>query len=164
MAVTLLARRGPRADIGGRGRGPPATPVGADAYAAGMSFRPAAIQGADAGATVDYRLARQALVNEFRKGRLARHEVCDAHPELVRAAQGYCEPTRIDCPICEEVKVVLVSYVFGPYLPKSGRCIADKKEMTKVTRRKGTYTCYVVEVCPRCSWNHLAQTFAVDRG
>lgn len=129
-----------------------------------MSFRPEAIQGVDSTATVDYRLARQALVNEFRKGRLARHEVCDAHPELVRAAKGYCEPTRIDCPICEETKVVLVSYVFGPYLPKSGRCVVDRAEMAKLTRRKGAYTCYVVEVCPRCSWNHLAQTFAVDRG
>src|SRR5437763_9758307 len=34
-----------------------------------------------------YRLARQALISEFRKKRLAQHEVCDAHPELVRAAR-----------------------------------------------------------------------------
>lgn len=141
-----------------------ATRTVVSAYAGAMSFRPEAVQGVDPSATVDYRLARQALVNEFRKGRLARHEVCDAHPELVRAAKGYCEPSRMDCPICEESKVVLVSYVFGPYLPKSGRCILDRTEMAKVTRRKGSYTCYVIEVCPGCSWNHLAQTFAVDRG
>ena len=33
---------------------------------------------------IDYRLARQAMISEFRKGRLAQHEVCDAHPELRR--------------------------------------------------------------------------------
>ena len=35
---------------------------------------------------VDYRLARNAVVSEFRKGRLSRLDVCDAHPELLRAA------------------------------------------------------------------------------
>lgn len=127
-----------------------------------MSFRPEAIQGADRSGTVDYRLARQTLLNEFRKGRIARHEVCDAHPELVRAAKGYHEATSIECPVCEEEQVVLVKYVFGPYLPKHGRCVRDRAELAKVTRRKGTYTCYVVEVCPACSWNHLAQTFEVS--
>ena len=38
------------------------------------------------GGTIEYRLARLAVVSEYRKGRLARHEVCDAHPELRRAA------------------------------------------------------------------------------
>jgi len=52
-----------------------------------VTFRPDAIRGAGsagAGATIDYRLARLAVVSEYRKGRLARHEVCDAHPELHR--------------------------------------------------------------------------------
>ena len=93
-----------------------------------MAFRPDTIRGA--GTTgpgeIDYRLARQALISEFRKGRLARHEVCDAHPELRRAARECGEPTSLACPICERAKVVLVSYVFGPRLPSHGRCVTSR--------------------------------------
>lgn len=131
-----------------------------------MSFSAGAIRGAaGAGAgTVDYRLARQALVSEFRKGRLAQHEVCDAHPELVRAARALGEPTSITCPICEESPVVLVSYVFGAGLPAHGRCISSKQELAKLHRRAADLACYVVEVCPACSWNHLARVLQVGRG
>ena len=125
------------------------------------SFGPQAIRGAApvGGGMIDYRLARHALVSEFRKGRLAEHEVCDAHPELVRAAKALGDPTSQSCPICEETNVVLVSYVFGPRLPAHGRCISQKGELAKLARRSGNFTCYVVEVCPNCSWNHLARTF-----
>lgn len=126
-----------------------------------VTFRPASIQGAvrEAGGAIDYRLARHALVSEFKKGRLAEHEVCDAHPELVRAARELGDPTSMTCPICEETQVVLVSYVFGPRLPAHGRCVSQKGELAKLAKRKGDLTCYVVEVCPNCSWNHLARTF-----
>jgi hypothetical protein len=131
-----------------------------------MSFGPDSIAGMSAGASgaVDYRLARHALVSEFRKGRLAQHEVCDAHPELVRAARECGEPTSIDCPICEAAQVVLVKYVFGPRLPSFGRCITSKAELAKLARRADDMACYVVEVCPSCSWNHLARVLPVGRG
>lgn len=131
-----------------------------------MSFRPEAIRGATAAGpgTIDYRLARQAIVAEYRKGRLAQHEVCDAHPELVRAGRECGEPTSLDCPICEAAQVVLVSYVFGPRLPPYGRCITSKSELAKLSRRAGNLSCYVVEVCPACSWNHLARVFPLATG
>ncbi len=113
---------------------------------------------------VDYRLVRRHLIAEHRRGRLARHEVCDAHPELLRAAREVGEATRTDCPICEEEKLVLVSYVFGPRLPAFGRCITSKAELQRFNARAGTYTCYVVEVCPGCGWNHLTRTWALGRG
>jgi hypothetical protein len=126
-------------------------------------FRPEAIRGVTVTqpGTVDYRLARQALVSEFRKKRLAQHEVCDAHPELVRAAREVGEPTRHDCPICEADKVVLVTYVFGQGLPSFGRCITRKGELAKLDRRREQFAAYVVEVCPSCSWNHLARVLPV---
>ena len=37
---------------------------------------------------IDYRLARRSRINAFKKGRLSRHDVCDAHPDLVRAARN----------------------------------------------------------------------------
>lgn len=131
-----------------------------------VSFRPEAVRGAEdgVGAIVDYRLARQSVIAEFRKGRLARHEVCDAHPELRRAAAEVARPTAQECPICEEANVVLVSYVFGPRLPAHGRCITAPGELAELARRArrgGDLTCYVVEVCPGCSWNHLARTFVL---
>jgi hypothetical protein len=128
-----------------------------------VDFGPQAIQGAppQRGGTIDYRLARHALVAEFKKGRLAEHEVCDAHPELVRAAKELGDPTSQPCPICEETNVVLVSYVFGPRLPAHGRCISQKGELAKLARRSGNFTCYVIEVCPNCAWNHLARTFSL---
>src|SRR5690606_30370823 len=80
-----------------------------------MSFRPEALRGhGDAGAVVDYRLTRQSVISEFRKGRLSRLDVCDAHPELRRAAEGAGRPTDEPCPICEASGVVLVTYAFGP--------------------------------------------------
>lgn len=108
---------------------------------------------------IDYRLARRHLINEFKRGRLARHEVCDAHPELVRAAREVSESTNLTCPICEEAEVVLVTYVFGPRLPSFGRCITRPAELKALARRSGEFTAYVVEVCPSCAWNHLFRTF-----
>lgn len=124
-----------------------------------MGFRPQAVRGADGPGEIDYRLARQSVLSEFRKGRVARHEVCDAHPELVRAARQVGDPTKITCPVCEAAKVVLVSYVFGPRLPAFGRCVTSRAELRKLAKRSGEFSCYVVEVCPECSWNHLARTF-----
>jgi ssDNA-binding Zn-finger/Zn-ribbon topoisomerase 1 len=131
-----------------------------------VPFRPQAIRGASGapGATIDYRLARLAVVSEYRKGRLARHEVCDAHPELRRAAAQASEPTAMECPICEEANVVLVTYAFGSRLPASGRCVTAKGELAKLARGRSQLACYVVEVCPACSWNHLARTFVLGQG
>lgn len=128
-----------------------------------MSFHPGAIAGGDrpAGA-VDYRMARHALLSEFRKGRIARHEVCDAHPELRRAAANIARKTSELCPICEDEAVVLVTYAFGPHLTKSGYAVENKADLDKVRRLTTECTCYVVEVCPGCGWNHLVQTFPVQ--
>ena len=131
-----------------------------------MTFTVDAIRGvpARAAGTVDYRLARMGVVREYQRRRLARHEVCDAHPELLRAARACGQPTDIECPICEATNVVLVSYVFGPGLPRSGRCVTSVAEMAKLNRRRGDLACYVVEVCPECAWNHLAQVFPLGAG
>jgi hypothetical protein len=134
-----------------------------------VSFRPEAIRGGGTSGgsggqgpgQIDYRLARNAVLSEFRKGRLGRPDVCDAHPELVRAAREVGSPTADSCPICESGQLVHVSYVFGPRLPAHGRCITTRRELTTFARRSTTNTCYVVEVCPECSWNHLARTFTL---
>lgn len=129
-----------------------------------VSFGPGALRGAQPGTPgeIDYRLARQAVISEFRKGRLAQHDVCDAHPELRRAAQECREATREACPICEDANLVLVTYVFGPRLPAHGRCITSRTELRALAKRSGQFAAYVVEVCPACHWNHLARSFLLN--
>jgi Family of unknown function (DUF5318) len=130
-----------------------------------MSLRPESFRGAGAGTQldgqVDYRIARGFVVSEYRKGRLSRLDVCDAHPELLRAAVNVGDESREDCPICEESKVRLVSYVFGNRIPASGVCVTSQAELARLVRTARSLACYVVEVCPSCSWNHLARSFAI---
>ncbi len=113
---------------------------------------------------IDYRLSRQSLISEFRKGRIARNEVCDAHPELRRNAAALGMHTERACPICEESALVMVTYVFGPRLPASGRCISKRNELAGINRRAGSFAGYVVEVCTECWWNHLIRSFLLGRG
>ena len=52
-----------------------------------------ALRGAGEGrGHIDHRLARRALINEYRRGRLRQDQVCDAHPELIRAATNVGAP------------------------------------------------------------------------
>ena len=124
-------------------------------------MRGAPAAGAAGPGQIDFRLARNAVVSEFRKGRLSRRDVCDAHPELVRAANNVGQRSFEPCPICESDGLTFVSYVFGGRLPAHGRCLSSRAELLKLSERSTPLTCYVVEVCPECSWNHLSRTFPV---
>ena len=126
-----------------------------------MGYVPASPQTQLVDGHVDYRLARQAVLNDYKAGALSRLDVCDAHPELRRAATEYSTPTTQACPICVEDNVARVNYVFGPRLPAHGRCINTEAEFARIRRRKGTFTCYVVEVCPSCAWNHLLRAYVL---
>lgn len=120
-----------------------------------MGFTAGALRGGEERrGIVDHRLARRMLINQVRLGRISRTEVCDAHPELIRAARNVGTPTSADCPICEESKLSLVTYVFGHGLPASGRCVTTAKEIRQLGR-VGDRTAYVVEACPECRWHHL---------
>ncbi|MEY4229131.1 MAG: hypothetical protein RLZ84_1723 [Actinomycetota bacterium] len=114
-----------------------------------------------ANGVVDHRLARRALINEVKRGRISKDSVCDAHPELIRAARHLGEETTTPCPICEEVNVVLLTYVFGHGLPKHGRCITKRSEITSLQKSPHDYAAYVVEACPSCSWHHLLRVLPV---
>lgn len=113
--------------------------------------------GTDSGgrAVVDHRLERRALINEYRRGRLRRDQLCDAHPELIRAARNVGTPSSVMCPICAETHLTLVTYVFGPRLPKHGRCVTTKKDLAEFNGRSDDLDAYVVEACVSCRWHHL---------
>ena len=121
-----------------------------------MTFSEHSLQGAmNRAGSVDHRLARRHLINEYHRGRLRRDQVCDAHPELIRAARQLGTPTSSPCPICEEDQLVLITYVFGPRLPKHGRCITTRAELDRFRRGGEAFTAYLVEACRSCSWHHL---------
>jgi Family of unknown function (DUF5318) len=121
-----------------------------------MSMSIGALRGVgDRRGTVDHGLARRMLVNEYKRGRLSRDQVCDAHPELIRAATNVGSPLDQACPICDEQALRLVTYVFGARLPAHGRCVSTAKELAMLNRRRDELSAYVVEACVGCHWHHL---------
>ena len=110
---------------------------------------------------IDHRLARQHLINEYKRKRLSQEQVCDAHPELIRAAKNVGTEASSPCPICEEPQLRLVTYVFGPRLPAHGKCVTTAKEMRALDRRSEELSAYVVEACVACRWHHLRSVLPV---
>jgi hypothetical protein len=105
---------------------------------------------------VDYVLARRAVLRDLRAGRLEREDVCDAHPELLRAGRHIGEPAPGQCPVCGHAGLRLVSYVYGDALARAnGRCITSATELERLDAAHEEFTRYVVEVCVDCHWNHL---------
>jgi hypothetical protein len=93
--------------------------------------------------------------------------VCDAHPDLMRAARNFGDATDVRCPICVADNVVLVTYVFGPRLPSHGRCVTKPNELEEFRRlaqrgASGDYTAYVVEACRSCAWHHLLRSLPME--
>lgn len=118
-----------------------------------------AVRGEHAG--IDYRLAREATLTAWREGDLSTEQVCDAQRELRRNAEFCGVELSSPCPVCEEADLVEVTYVFGPRLPKHGRCVTSEKEMARIDARKSASQGYVVEVCTTCGWNHLVRSRAL---
>ena len=108
---------------------------------------------------IDYTLAKRALLRNAQVGLQSVNELCDAHPELMRAAKHVGEPTRVDCPVCGKDKLVLLAYVYGDRLrADNGRVWSIDTGMRMAAADPST-RCYVVEVCRACHWNHLRETF-----
>ena len=82
--------------------------------------------------------------------------MCDAHPELIRAARNVGERAGIKCPVCAGRDLYYVSYVYGDGLKHAnGRCLSYPGELEKLRAKHDEFDRYVVEVCTDCRWNHL---------
>ncbi len=110
-------------------------------------------------ASVEYRLVRDGLARQVRSGKRSREDVCDAHPELLRAAKNIGKPTNEACPVCDEASTVEVTYVFGAKLPPGGTCPATKTELNRLLRREEPVLVYSVEVCTACKFHHLIRRY-----
>ena len=115
-------------------------------------------------ARVEYRLVRNAVVRDVQRGRVGTVDVCDAHPELLRAARNVGRPRGERCPICDDAETVDVTYVFGAGLPPGGSCPGTPAELNRLRRRAQPVLCYEVEVCPGCGFHHLARKYPAGAG
>ncbi|HUC05670.1 MAG TPA: DUF5318 family protein [Acidimicrobiales bacterium] len=113
----------------------------------------------DVSAEVEYRIVRNRVVEDVERGRVQKIDVCDAHPELLRAARNVGRPTKEQCPICHETLLVTVTFVFGAKLPPGGRCPGTVAELDRLRRRLEPVLCFEVEVCPDCAWHHLMRKY-----
>jgi hypothetical protein len=112
------------------------------------------------GAVVEFGLVRHALLAKVAAGLLRYEDICDVHPELMRAAKNLGRKTGETCPVCSEVELVEVTYVFGARLPAGGTCPSTRAELLKLERREEPVQCYAVEVCVGCSFHHLVRKWS----
>ncbi|MDP9223748.1 MAG: DUF5318 domain-containing protein [Actinomycetota bacterium] len=129
----------------------------------GRSFDPTTPP-AQAGPTVDYALARRAVLSGLRRGSVHSTDVCDAHPELIRAGKNIGQEIAAVCPVCSHDTLRWVRYVYGEELKSnSGRVVYPPDWLTQLAAEHDQFTCYVVEVCVDCSWNHLIRSYLLGR-
>ena len=105
--------------------------------------------------SIEYRLKRNTLLYNINEGVVMVEDACDAHPELIRAAKGVGRGMGEMCPICAESELRQVVYVFGDKLPASGICPVSRADLRSYEQRDLPVTCYAVEVCVACRFNHL---------
>ena len=115
-------------------------------------------------ASVEYRLLRDSIAKAVRLGKVAQEDVCDAHPELVRAATNLGRKTGDLCPVCGQRETFEVTYVFGAKLPPGGTCPSTKAELNKLLRREEPVQAYSVEVCTDCRFHHLLRRYPGGAG
>ncbi len=130
-----------------------AVPVTSDPRSPSRSVSP------DYTAQVEYRIVRNGVLREVEEGRVQRVDVCDAHPELLRAARNVGRSTKEVCPLCDQGRLVMVTFVFGAKLPAGGRCPGTAAELKALCNRPEPVLCYEVEVCPSCAWHHLMRKY-----
>lgn len=114
-------------------------------------------------AVTDYTLAKRALLRQVRTSVVSRLDVCDAHPELLRAAKNVGEGTGASCPLCGRKSLRLVTYVFGDGLKNDSGRVWPRNRVGELLDRTDELACYVVEVCVECCWNHLVRSFLLGR-
>ena len=113
---------------------------------------------------MDYSLARRALIARLRRGAVTTTDVCDAHPELMRAAKNIGAEVPRPCPVCSHDALRWVRYVYGDDLKRdNGRVVYPDEWLGELAAAHDEFVCYVVEVCVDCSWNHLVRSYLEGR-
>jgi hypothetical protein len=113
--------------------------------------------------SVDYTMCKRSVLQDYRRGRLSVYDVCDAHPEISRIAKNVGEETSVLCPICKRERLRLLNFVFGSDLDRdNGRVFPTRAIFNGLREEYSEFTCYVVEVCTGCNWNHLVRSIRFE--
>lgn len=116
-------------------------------------------------ASVDYALARRAVLTAVAGGRMRRADVCDATVYLRRAARYHGEPAGTDCPLCQAEPLVHVTYTYGDsFRPGLNGRARPTRDLADLAREYDEFRVYVVEVCLGCGWNHLVTSYVLGTG
>ncbi len=113
--------------------------------------------------TVDYSLAKRALLRDFYANRVGVYDICDASPYLKSAARFHGDPTEERCPICRRENLTHVNYVYGDELKSSAGQARSGAELPLLAMTLREFQVYVVEVCRGCGWNHLIEQYVLGR-
>ena len=113
---------------------------------------------------LSYALARRHTLEAIKTDPLLREEVCDADPNLLRAAKHHGERTERQCPMCARGELVHVTYVFGDDLGYYAGRVKSSHELPQMAYEYGHFRVYVVEVCEKCHWNHLHLSYVLGDG
>ena len=115
---------------------------------------------------IDYALQRRSTLEALRRpGRqLARMDMCDADPMLLRAAKHHGERTQTPCPVCAKADLINLSYVFGEQLGQYSGRIKKTPELEEMAYEFGEFKVVVVEVCQECHWNHMILSYLLGDG
>lgn len=114
------------------------------------------------GGRIDYRMARRATLRDVRQGLRGRSDVCDAHPDLVRAGRHIGEVVKKNCPLCDTEGLRHVTYIFPTWGKTKNRGQAvPRASVGNFRKRFGDLAVYTVEVCIDCKWHHLVEKLDV---
>lgn len=111
---------------------------------------------------IDYRMRRRALLSQVQAGEIGRHDVCDAHKELVRAGTHIGDPIDAPCPVCDGERLRQVTYVFTGKAAKGkgeGGSAIPTAKLPATILRHGDLKVWMVEVCLDCRWHHALESF-----
>jgi hypothetical protein len=110
----------------------------------------------------DYRMQRRALLRDVRAGARSVDDVCDAHPDLLRAGRHVGTSVAEPCPVCDAPELSQVHYVFESLGPRrqGGRAVA-RDALVRQAERYGDLIVYTVEVCCACAWHHLLESYVL---
>ena len=115
---------------------------------------------------IDYALQRRRTLEGLKRPgkRLAKLDACDADPMLLRAAKYHGEQAKVGCPVCQSPEMYNLSYTFGDQLGQFSGRIKPPAELEEMAHSYGEFKVVVVEVCLRCSWNHMIVSYLLGDG
>lgn len=113
---------------------------------------------------VDHSLARRQAILEIKRTGGYHFDGSDTDPYLLRAAAHYGTQTERPCPICEEVNLVDLIYVYSRELGYASGRARRPQELPGLATSHGFLRVFTLEVCSGCGWNHVLTTYLLGDG